>query len=207
MAFETIPYRLQAGTLSVDDLPPEIWGAFEQGAADRTSPWWTTFLFSAAGTAGNARAVTLRAADPETRTLTFFTDVRSPKFNELGGRVGTVTYDPKTRIQLRVYGRAVHHHNDDRARSLWDAMTVWSRRAYLRQPAPGSPLYQPGTGLPPLDDGKPPTEADLEPGFGNFAVIDLTIDRLDWLLLTDDGNRAARFDWADEHWNGDWRVP
>ncbi|MFN3231704.1 MAG: hypothetical protein ACE363_06040 [Alphaproteobacteria bacterium] len=207
MSFEICRDAFETGTISLDDVLVACWSAFEEGAADKSSPWWTNTLFSAGDEGANARSVTLRAVDKSRRVLTFFSDARSAKLAEMAGRVGIVTYDPVSRVQLRAYGEATVHQSDARTRDIWNSMTVWSRRAYLRDPAPGTLLDAPGPALPPLADGAAPTEANLAPAFGNFVVIDLTIGRLDWLMLTDDGNRASRFEWSGDAVSANWVVP
>ena len=43
-------------------------------------------------------------------------------------------------------------------------------------------------------EGRKPTEAELEPARGNFAVLLVTLEELDWLHLDHAGHRRARFD-------------
>jgi len=208
MPFADVADRLAQGILSLDDVLRQSWTALEHGAADRSSPWWTVTLFSAGADGANARTVVLRDVDHGGRRLTVYTDRRTQKMAELEATAGFVAYDPNSRVQLRGYGTPVPHNRDDRTRAVWQGMTPWARRAYLRAPASGMPVPEPSAGLPPLKGGAAPTEEELAVGYDHFVVIDLVLHRLDWLLLTDDGNRAARFDWDDAGaLTPSWRVP
>lgn len=134
-----------------------------------------------------ARVVVLRAFDAEGLTVTFHTDVRSPKVTELRAdpRAVLVFYDAATRCQVRARGQAKVHLNDEVARALWGAAASETRAGYAAVHAPGAVVA-----------GDEPLPADDPRGFENFCAVVCRFDELDVLVLRPDGNRRGRLTWA-----------
>ena len=59
----------------------------------------------------HARTVVLRGFDPVERSVSFYTDCRSPKVRHMAGepRVALLFYDPTARLQLRIPASARLH--------------------------------------------------------------------------------------------------
>lgn len=155
------------------------------------------------------RTVVIRHVDSVARQLVFHTDNRSPKITilERSPQVSWLFYDPVTRVQLRLHGRATVHHRDPLADARWLASSVDSRRCYLAPQAPGSPLSGPQVNLPDHLHDRPPTLAESECGRENFAAVVTVIDRLDWYSLRATGHLRLEFTWADDgrvQWT--WRA-
>ncbi len=183
----------------LESLVGHCWQLLAAAAGDRESPLRTPVL--ASGVA-EARTTVLRAADGKARTLAIFTDARSGKAGQLAAdpRACLVFHDPKDGVQLRAWGRAALHRQDEVARVHWESLPDFARRPYQSMPAPGAPRDTPGSGIP--DDGDP------DSGYPNYLVIVVTVTRLEWLRLVRGGNISARFDWdGTGALSASWIVP
>lgn len=143
------------------------------------------------------RSVILRGVDPAARVLRLHTDRRSAKVAEIAAepRVALLAWEPRARVQLRLAGRAALLVDGPVWQAAWDAVPPSARRDYAQRNPPGTPV--PG----------PPTSATLADPAQHFAVILLTVDRLDWLRLVPGAHRRAAFDWHVDAVRGTWLVP
>jgi len=187
----------RAASLHRDDLAAildEAWRLLARGAADPASPLRTPVL-ATVGLDGHpeARTVVLRAFDAVNRSLTFYTDARSPKVAELAAdpRVSVVGYDPEAKVQLRLTGTATVAPGGEAA---WDAVRAHSRLDYAQAFAPGTPVASPAIDA-------------LPSGFPNFRVVTVTPGALDWLSLSPAGHRRARFVWGEGGVSATWLAP
>lgn len=169
-----------------------------RAVADRRSPWRTLQLASiAADGAPDVRTLVLRAFDPDARRLRLHTDRRSAKIAELATdpRVMVHGYDPGAKLQLRLAGEATVLTGAD-TRAAWLASAPQARACYAIQPAPGSVV------------ATPPPAPLLSPGAEDqFAVLIVRYHSLDWLWLSAEGHRRARFDWSSGTLVAHWLVP
>lgn len=156
-----------------------------------------------------ARIVILRGLDLETRSIRLHTDARSAKIGEIGRNpdVMMAFYDPVKEIQIQVRGIASVHQSDAYAEAAWKGAAPSSRRAYLAEVEPGTILSAPASGLPADVEGKVPSEERLEGARSNFAAIQVVFEQVEWLFLSPNGNRRARFIWQGEGWTGTWLAP
>jgi pyridoxine/pyridoxamine 5'-phosphate oxidase len=187
----------------------EAWRLLEAGAAERGSPFHTPALVTvAADGAPAARTVVLRAADPAARALRCHTDLRSAKVPQIVAepRVALLFYDAGRKIQLRVSGVARLHSGDDTARAVWARLPDGSRRTYLVAP-PGRPSPEPTSGMPSAPEEGGSSEEDTEPGFANFAVLHIDVQRIEWLYLAARGHRRAVFTWPGGTLSATWLTP
>jgi hypothetical protein len=135
----------------------------------------------------------------DSRCLEFHTDLRSPKVAELrhDPRIVFVYYDPETRIQMRVTGRAEVHANDDRAREAWKLVPPVNRALFMVP-------FQPSVELPDgvdLDHMPVPDPTD-DSGFDHFAAVACTFSEVDILWLRAEGHLRSRLVWS----NGGWQL-
>ncbi len=168
-----------------------------RGVADRRSPFHTPTLATLGEDgAPRARTLVLRGFDAAERCLRLHTDARSAKFTELSRdpRAELHLYDAGAQLQLRLRGRAGLHRGDGVADAAWAASRPFSRIIYAADPAPGMLVAAP-----------PAVPADADSGRGDFAVILLRFDRLEWLWLCADGHRRALFTWEPEAMT--WLAP
>ena len=197
-----------------DDLEQTLetaWILLYRAAIDRHSPMHTPVLANTGidGTA-SARTTVLRHVDRQNRRLRIHTDMRSPKVEQLAQRpqCQVVAYHPGHKVQLRMGGNAKIHNADSAARDFWSQTSLSSRRCYLADHPPGTPSPVPTSALPDVVSGRVPDESESEPGFGQFAVLLITIDTLEWLYLAARGHRRARISWtADNGLKSKWLTP
>lgn len=193
----------------LERLHEECWQMLEEGAGSAGHPFHTGVLATVADDGPRLRTVVLRAVDRSGAGLLCHTDLRSAKARQLadGGAVSWLFYDPERKLQLRLRGSGRVHHADAMAEERWSASTPGSRRCYLVSPGPGRRLDAPGSTLPAAVRERRPTVAETLPGRANFAVVATRVDLIDWLQLTSDGHRRARFRRQDGGWEGYWIAP
>jgi len=164
-----------------------LWLELGRAAQNRHHEWRTPVLATLA-TNGlpDARTVVLREVQVAARRLLIYTDARAGKVAQLSAQPTAmlVLWSRQLGWQLRL---RVH------TEVLSDGLAVTSRWASLRAtPAARdylSPLA-PGAALP--IDGGPSPAADRS----HFALLEATVQHIDWLELHPDGHRRAIFDGA-----------
>jgi pyridoxamine 5'-phosphate oxidase len=188
----------------------DIWDRLGSGAKDRHSAFHTPVVASCDhdGTP-QQRVMVMRAADQATRKLRFHTDIRTPKVDQIGqsGPVSMLGYDPATKIQIRAYGVGQIEADTPAAEAAWAAASPSSRRCYLAPVAPGRVSSEPTSGLPEHVENRVPDLAETLAGRPNFAILHITLERLEWLYLASDGHRRAAFHWHNNGWQGQWLTP
>jgi len=187
-----------------DTLEAALVAAFaclSEGASRPDSPWRHVALGTvAAGGHPRIRTLVLRAFDAEARTLALHTDVRSAKFGEIHAtpRASVHGWNPASGEQLRIEGAATLHVGDTVAHEAWAALRPATRDTYRVTPGPGSAIADPGDASARLSDAE---------AFAVFAVLVLSIEQLEYLLIRASGHRRARFTWAQGALAPMWLVP
>ena len=180
----------------------------QQAARDRRSAMHTPVVATGDG---ELRIVVLRAYDEAHAILRFHTDLRSPKVAAILShpRMNVLAYDPLDKVQIRAGGTASVECAGPLADAAWAEASAFARRCYLAEDGPGTAAPKPLSGLPRELEGLCPTEDQLLPARVNFAVVQIVLDRLDWLHLGHDGHRRAQFRRGgnDQPWKGTWVVP
>lgn len=152
-----------------------------------------------------ARSLILRDFDSNKRKLTFFTDIRTPKVDQItrDNRVSLIAYDPEERIQIRLSGIAAVSSKEENTRQAWELVPPEARQNYRSDSGPGTVLTSPSAAY----------SGPEEKAFENFATLLVTVMHMDWLYLHRLGNRRAKFTWAGpeepfrEPSHCDWIVP
>ena len=194
----------------LDAIHADIWARWTRGGADRRSPFHTPVVASiSASSAPEQRVMVLRKADTEAATLRFHTDIRSGKVGQFGvnQRVSVLGYDPHAKIQIRASGMATIAHAGVAADAAWAATSTSGRRCYLADAVPGSSSINATSGLPSVFEKTMPTMIESEMGRTNFAMLLVTVNRLEWLYLAASGHRRAAFTRDGDEWRGTWLVP
>lgn len=174
------------------------WQMVGRGVQDRRSAFHTPVLATQGADGPQARVLVLRALDAAQRSLTFHTDTRSAKLPELAGdsRVAVTFYDAARKVQLRLNGVASVQVNNALSHQRWAASRPSSLRCYLgAQPGAASPA--PTSGLPAQVEGREPELHELAVAEVNFAVLQIAVQRMEWLHLHSRGQRRALFTWVD----------
>lgn len=142
-------------------------------------------LASRADAAGvDARMLVLRRFEREARLLELHTDARAPKVAQLkvDPRCALVFFDHRTKVQLRVRGRASVHEQDDVADAAFERAGKASLDDY-RGAAPGAALSG--------------DEARSDEARANFAALRIAMVAADWLKLGRSGHERWRVVFSD----------
>jgi pyridoxamine 5'-phosphate oxidase len=200
-------------SINKDDLDAiliDSWERLTSGAKDRRSAFHTPVVASVDHCdVPHQRVMVMRAASSESRQLRFHTDVRTPKVQQIGdgGAISVLGYDAAAKIQIRVLGTGRLETQSEVAEHAWDSSSPSSRRCYLAPIAPSSISATPTSGLPSHVEDRVPSFDETLAGRSHFAVLLVTLNRIEWLYLASNGHRRAAFDWRDDRWHGQWLVP
>ncbi|PXW75258.1 hypothetical protein C7451_107229 [Blastomonas natatoria] len=196
----------------LDEMRADIFRRLGRAAKDRRSAMHTPVIGTVkADGRPSQRVMVLRAFDPATATLRFHTDSRAAKVDEIGegAPISVLAYDPGAKRQFRLSGTGRIEADGATADKAWNDATLFARRCYLADPAPGTLSDMPISGLPADIEGrKPEDDAEVAPGRANFAVLLAQIDTIEFLHLAHTGHRRAIFRLQpDGSWHGQWLVP
>lgn len=192
----------------LDAIFDDAWTRLTRGVKDRRSAFHTPVVATLGSDGVRQRVMVLRAADRARRALRFHTDCRSAKVAHIGsGAVASVLgYDPGARIQL-LLGGTLALADPEATEAAWQMSALTSRRAYLAAPGPGTPIDEPGSGLPEALLTRAPTGEEAAAGRANFAALAFVVERVEWLELTASGNRRALFTHTEGRWSATWLIP
>ncbi len=174
---------------SLAAVEAEVWRQLAQCATDKQHPWRTPVLATVNGEAADARTVVIREVDLRRRQLIFYSDERAGKVSQLLHHPhGTmVMWSPALSWQLRCRVRLAMEMSGLAASSRWARIRLSpAAQDYLSPLAPGAPLAAAPVHTPVARD--------------YFAVIDATLESMDWLELHPDGHRRAIFDAQGARW-------
>jgi hypothetical protein len=196
---------------NLDSVLKRVWTQIESAAETPGHPYRHLPFGTIHEQSPDLRTVVLRRASAADRVLQFHTDRRSRKVRAIreNDRIAWHGWDADAREQIRLYGRASVHMDDEVAMDLWEHQSPTSLAVYARPTAPGTAIDAPDDGLRPAVKSKPVTEEDVAEGRPYFAAIQTTIDRIDWLHLHPDGHYRARFEYQEEKeaYQQTWIVP
>ncbi|GAB5489453.1 MAG: pyridoxamine 5'-phosphate oxidase family protein [Parasphingorhabdus sp.] len=190
----------------------EAWKLLEQGKKDRHSPLHTLVVASNDEHGiPSQRIMVLRSVDFEKRMIQFNSDRRAAKIDQIKKNkfISVLGYHPEAKIQLRVFGTGEIKTDGAHFEKAWNDASPYGKRCYLANPGPGQTAAIPSSGLAPELEGVKPSEEQLVPAKNNFAILQIEIDRLEWLYLAHTGHRRAKFSWNEEQqeWDSQWLVP
>jgi hypothetical protein len=183
-------------------MPPDlrnifasIWAGLASAAAGvEDAPDWRTLTLATRATSGapRARSLILRAVDAGTCSVTFHTDIRSAKWEEIAAepRVAILGYDAARREQIRLEGTARRYEPGTEVQTrAWNGLSGWTRTTYVGGP-PGHTVPSP---VPAPQHTEPPPASETEQGREVFGVIEIDVTELDWYWHPRGGIRRARF--------------
>jgi pyridoxamine 5'-phosphate oxidase len=181
-----------------------------QGAALRRSPLHMPVVAGIADGLPQQRIMVLRDVDWSHRTFRFHTDRRSAKCGEFGANpsVSILGYHPEEKVQMRLTGAVTVLTDGPIFEDAWATSTLFARRCYLVDTAPGKSTVSPRSGLPTEVEGRLPNENEIIPAKPNFAVVLVKFRAIDWLYLANSGHRRAKFSYVEGNgWQGHWCIP
>ncbi len=192
---------------SIDELEKDCWIQLVNGTIKSRSPFHTPCVATLHNGEVSIRTVVLRKAIPLTKELRFHTNKRSNKWKELqdNDSISALFYDPSTRVQIRVKGKATLHFNDEMTSEAWQKTTLSSRRCYLSLASPSSFSATPTSGLSYEIEHEKFTLAQSEVGAQNFGIVSIQVESIEWLWLNHAGHRRAFFDYVNSSYS--WMIP
>ena len=179
----------------------------EKAAVDRDHDFHV-MTFCTIGEVGvEARSVVLRNFDREKNIISFHTDYRSPKLNDIKNNPNTVclVYSYKLKTQLRIKTISSIHYEDSIWKASWDSTALSSRKCYLTKYDPSCNIEQKDDGLPLELKGKTPSFKQSEDGKKNFCVVRNKIIEIDYLYLKSTGHERMRLDLDSNKFS--WMAP
>ena len=138
------------------------------------------------------RTVVLRAVNDDKYRISFHTDTRSPKYQQIldNPAISALFYDPVRRIQLRVKGSASPSDDKRLLKALWSKLNKDSRQCYQGELAPSDPLPK-DIMINQIPDKSSDTDKSVY-GFENFTRITLQISEIEILMLHHLGHKRLK---------------
>jgi pyridoxamine 5'-phosphate oxidase len=187
---------------NLQDIEIQIWELLYQATKSANTPFHQGVFASINHNIPEQRTVIVRNVNIAEKTISFNTDIRSLKIEQLkiNDSVSWLFYDKITKIQLRMYAKAVIHREDDIAESAWEKSRLSSKMCYTTIQKPGSFIEEPEL----VEVNRTDVEPELlEFAHDNFAVIETKVYAIDFVLLSRNGNKRAYFDYEGNVFN--WR--
>ena len=195
--------------LSLEQMLRHSWNMIFQGTAKRNSPMREVVLgtINLQGVPQN-RVIILRKVEVADRSLTFFTDYRSEKINDiqLSPQVSVLFWDSRKRVQIRCTGQMSVYINDSMSKMYWDRIPKQGRNLYATTASPGTPMPENGAYMPSDWDSLSITETDSV-AFPNFCVLVCQLSQLDVLHLGREKHQRGQFNWNGIRWEMQWVIP
>ena len=141
------------------------------------------------------RSVVLRKVSDDIQ-LTFYTDKRSNKINQLekNNKVSILFYHPEKMLQITVYG--VAHIIDDKMvlNQLWQNIHPNARKDYTTTNAPGMPISN-------------SERVTYLQNTHHFCAITIDAHAIEYLKLQHTGHVKVKFSKTELDWEGTFLVP
>ena len=156
-----------------------------------------------------SRTIVLRKFNNEKLTLTFHSDMRSPKIHQLKKKNNScfLFYDTKIKIQLRIKTTSKINNQNQVTKKAWDNTSLASRKCYLTNQPPSSLTDKPQDGIPEHLSGIDPKIDESELGYKNFAVIENSIQNIEWLHLNYLGHKRLNIKLENLVPEFNWIIP
>lgn len=144
------------------------------------------------------RTIVVRGWDRERAAISFVTDMRSPKVAEIlrDPRVSLVGFDGEKAVQLRLSGIASVVADEAARKSMWDTLRHRTLVLFDAPFAPGTLIDDAGRPLAQMPDD----DGSADP-YDRFAVLDVAIDRAEWLDLAAEPHERRRFIRRENGWD------
>lgn len=157
----------------------------------------------------SSRTIVLRNYNKKENLITFHSDIRSPKINEIkyNNKCQLLFYSDKLKEQLRINVLSSVEYNNSITKQAWEETRFMSRKCYLTLLPPGTEIDEASDGIPKNLKGKEPQKNESELGYINFAVIVNSIKSIDWLFLSSQGHKRLFFNFIKGKWNCKWKIP
>ena len=163
-------------------------------------------LFTVATSSNNIpelRTVVLRDIDLDNYKISFHTDSRSPKYNQLikNSSVSALFYSISKRTQIRIKGNAEASKDKELLRSLWDKLSKDSKECYQGEIPPSGIMPDTKILNDIIDD---PSMDNNNFGFENFSRITIDVSSFEILRLHHLGHKRLLCDLSKNDTSFQW---
>jgi len=178
-----------------DHILKKIWHELNLGLNQGKHPF---HIFAVATMNHNSmpdvRNVVLRNVDEKSNSISFHTDKRSKKINQIKNNndACALFYDHEKKIQLRLYGKIFSNDDINIRQEKWNRSKKMSKLCYLNKYPPGKKIASSKKYLPDDKDLQ-----NLENGIENFSIINIDIKSIDWLSLNHKGHERMIIDFLE----------
>ena len=171
-----------------DDIFLSQWNQLELAVKEAKHNYHLFTLSTIDRDSSDIRTVVLRSVNKKDHTISFHTDIRSPKFKQItrNPNVSVLFYDVQARTQIRMLGTASICGDEDMLKSLWERLSKESKECYMGEIAPSGSLH----GRTTMNKIK---RTNPDSGYNNFARVTVHISKMDVLLLHHLGHRRIEF--------------
>lgn len=189
-----------------------LWKTLSRATADKKHPWRVVTLSTTGQNGANSRNIILRAVESQSALCTFYTDLRSGKIADVAHdpRVSLLFWNPRSSEQLRAWGEACVVGDQAALDSHWARIPVYARKDYATISAPGAVLQRGAESiqkLDPLSDRLSDALLNLDHARNNFRLIQVKIQRMDYLKLNREGHLRYGLNCLNGVWECDALVP
>ena len=180
---------------NIDSIYELIWELLDIGQKDINSPFHQAYLATHNNNYPSIRTVVLRAADSKDKIISFHTDYRSNKINEIlkNDKISILFYDHDRKIQIKFSGKAIVNNKNEKSNQSWQESRSFSKKCYIVDEPPGSISDHPTSGFKKQYEIELPDEEILNSGYENFTIVKMDILEIEWLYLYRYGHRRAKF--------------
>tara|TARA_B100001250_G_C19691648_1_gene740581 strand:- start:56 stop:637 length:582 start_codon:yes stop_codon:yes gene_type:complete len=171
-----------------NDIFSNQWNQLELAVKDAKHNYHLFALSTIDANSPDLRTVVLRNVNKNKYSISFHTDIRSPKFKQItkNPNVSVLFYDVQARTQIRIIGTASICGDEDMLKSLWGKLSKESKDCYMGEVPPSGPLH----GRTTINKIK---ETNPDDGYNNFARVTIHVSKMDVLLLHHLGHRRIEF--------------
>jgi pyridoxamine 5'-phosphate oxidase len=188
---------------SLTEIEKHIWVTLLQSSKSANTPFHQGNFATINDNIPELRTVILRNVNVAEKSISFNTDIRSLKIEQLKSNdsVSWLFYDKISKIQLRIYAKAVVHYKNEVSELAWENSRLGSKMCYTTQQKPGSLIENPE--LIEVNQLEMSEEL-LTFAYDNFAVVTSKIHAIDYVILNRMGNKRAYFDYENSvlQWRG-----
>ena len=180
---------------NIDNIYEIIWNLLDKGKVDRKSPFHQAYLATYNENYPSIRTIILRNVNYEDKIISFHTDFRSNKINEIlkNNNISILFYDHDKKIQIRCSGRGIINNKNENSNQSWQKTMPFSKKCYIVDEPPGSISKIPTSGYKKEHEIDLPNEVILNSGYENFTLVNMEVLEIEWLYLYRYGHRRAKF--------------
>ena len=170
----------------------DLWQLLIASTSQRQHPFRLATMATVDQQTPEARIIVLREVDPNQPSCLFFAHALSPKVQQLRNNpsCSLLFYDPEQKVQLRLYGKAILHLNDDITKHCWSGIPDFRKFEY-QGIAPGAMLDETFT--------EKSNDSLSNPFY--FCVIRVIIHEMDWLQLGREKHQRKQLKWLGHEWS------